>query len=119
MGKAEVTVDTKAGAYTASGKEGNISFSGTVPDLTEPFTIKGSGGAKLVFSYTPSSADGRSGRMAYTGTVGGYKLSGSGNYVVTGDEGGVLVLTQGSKGCSAGPESCIGGVARITLTPTT
>lgn len=64
VGKAEVTVDTKAGSYTASGKQGNISFSGTVSDLTQPFTIKGSGGAKLTFSYTPSSADGRSGRMA-------------------------------------------------------
>ena len=118
VGKAEVSVDTKAGSYTASGKQGNISFKGTVADLTEPFTINGTGGAKLTFSYTPSSADGRSGRMTYAGTVGGFKLSGSGNYIVTGDEGAVLVLTQGSKGCSAGPKSCIGGVARITLTPT-
>jgi len=117
VGKADVSVDTKAGSYTASGKAGNITFSGTVADLTEPFTIRGAGGAKLTFSYTPGGADGRSGGMTYVGTVGSHRLTGGGNYVITGDDGGVLVLTQGSEGCTAGPKSCIGGVARITLTP--
>jgi hypothetical protein len=117
VGKADVSVDTKAGSYTASGKAGNITFSGTVADLTEPFTIRGAGGAKLTFSYTPGGADGRSGGMTYVGTVGSHRLTGGGNYVITGDDGGVLLLTQGSEGCTAGPKSCIGGVARITLTP--
>jgi hypothetical protein len=118
VGRAEVGVDTKAASYTASGKAGNITFSGTVADLTKPFMISGAGGAKLSFSYTPGSADGRSGAMTYTGTVGSFRLTGGGNYTITGDEGGVLVLTQSSEGCTAGPKSCIGGVARITLTPT-
>ena len=117
VAKAKVAVDTKVGAYTASGKSGNIRFRGTVSDLTEPFTIRGGGGARLTFSYTPSDAAGRSGTMTYTGTVGGFELSGSGGYSIAGDEGGVLLLTQGSKGCAAGPLGCVGGVAEITLTP--
>ncbi len=67
VAKAKVAVDTKAGAYTASGKSGNIRFRGTVSDLTEPFTIRGGGGARLTFSYTPSDAAGRSGTMTYDG----------------------------------------------------
>jgi hypothetical protein len=117
VARAKVVVDTKAGAYAANGRSGNIRFKGTVADLTEPFTIRGGGGARLTFSYTPSDAGGRSGTMTYTGTVGGLELSGSGGYSIAGDEGGVLLLTQGSKGCAAGPLGCVGGVAEITLTP--
>ena len=117
VARAKVAFDTKAGAYTASGSSGNIRFRGRVADLTEPFTIRGGGGAKLTFSYTPSDAAGRSGAMTYTGTVEGLPLSGSGGYSIAGDEGGVLLLTQGSKGCAAGPLGCVGGVAEITLTP--
>ena len=118
VARAVVAVDTKAGAYAARGRSGNIRFSGTVADLTEPFTVMGGGGAKLTFSYTPSDATGRSGAMTYRGTVGGFELTGSGGYSITGDEDGVLLLTQGSKGCAAGPLGCVGGVATITLTPT-
>ncbi len=118
VAKADVVVDTKAGPYTASGKAGNISFSGSIADLTQPFTIKGEGGAKLTFSYAPSDDSGRKGRMTYTGTVGGYKLSGGGGYTIAGDEGDVLMLTQTSDACAAGPLGCIGGDASITLTPT-
>lgn len=117
VAKADVVFDTRTSAYIASGTAGNITFSGTIPDLTQPFTIAGAGGAKLTFSYVPTNASGRSGKMKYTGRVAGFKLSGSGSYTITGDEGGVLVLTQSIDACAAGPLGCSGGGATITLTP--
>ncbi len=117
VAKADVAFDTKETAYTASGGAGNITFSGTVPDLTQPFTIAGAGGAALTFSYSPTDATGRAGRMSYTGSVGGYQLTGSGSYTIAGDEGGILTLTQASDACAAGPLGCAGGAAVITLTP--
>ena len=116
VAKADVAFDTKTRAYTASGGAANVTFSGTVPDLTQPFTIADAGDAALIFSYAPD-ASGRAGRMSYTGNVGGYKLSGSGPYTISGDEGGVLTLTQTSDVCAAGPLGCAGGSAVITLTP--
>ena len=117
VARAAVVLDTRTSAYTASGTAGNITFSGTVPDLTKPFTIAGAGGARLTFSYVPTDASGRSGTMRYTGRVSGFKLSGNGSYKITGSEGGVLTLTQSINACSAGPLSCSGGGAAITLTP--
>lgn len=117
VARAEVVFDTRTSAYTASGTFGNITFSGTIPDLAQPFTIAGAGGANLIFSYVPSDSSGRSGTMTYTGSVGGFKLSGSGSYTITGDEGGVLVLAQSISVCNAGPLGCSGGDATITLTP--
>ena len=102
VARADVAFDTRSIAYTASGSAGNITFSGSVPDLTQPFTIDGAGGASLTFSYAPADATGRAGRMTYTGNTGGYKLSGGGPYTITGDEGGVLTLTQTSDACAAG-----------------
>jgi hypothetical protein len=117
VARATIDLDTSQTAYTASGTAGNITFRGTVPDLTQPFTVKGTGGARLTFSYAPTTASGRAGKMTYTGRVGGYKVSGSGSYTISGAEGGVLSLTQSIDACTAGPLACAGGVATITLTP--
>jgi hypothetical protein len=117
VAKAEVAFDTKKASYTASGKQGSLTFSGTVSDVTQPFTIAATGGAQGTFSYVPADETGRSGDMSYAGNVGGFKMTDSGTYTITGDDGGVLVLTQTHGACTAGSINCAGGTAKITLTP--
>jgi hypothetical protein len=117
VAKAEVAFDTKKTSYTASGKQGTLTFSGTVSDLTQPFTIDGSGGLKVVFTYVPADETGRAGSMNAAGRGGGFTITDSGTYTIAGDEGGVLVLTQTHAACTAGSFTCMGGTAKITLTP--
>jgi hypothetical protein len=117
VAKAEVAFDTKKASYTASGKQGSLTFSGTVSDLSQPFTIAAAGGAQGTFSYVPADETGRSGAMSYVGNVGGLKMTDSGTYTITGDDGGVLTLTQTHGACKAGSITCAGGAAKITLTP--
>lgn len=117
VAKSDLAFDTKQSAYTASGTAGNLTFSGTVADITQPFTVSATGGARVLFSYVPSDATGRTGKMTYTGSTAGFKLHGDGNYSITGDEGGVLTLTQTKGSCKAGSLQCAGGAATITLTP--
>ncbi len=71
VAKADVSFNTKTTAYTASGKAGNITFSGTVADLAEPFTISGSGGASLTFSYIPATSRDAAGRCRTRATSAG------------------------------------------------
>ena len=55
--------------------------------------------------------------MKVTGRGAGFTITDSGTYTIAGDEGGVLVLTQTHAACTAGSIACMGGTAKITLTP--
>jgi hypothetical protein len=44
VAKVDAVFDTTKGAYTATGKAGNVSFRGSVSDITQPFTITGDDG---------------------------------------------------------------------------
>jgi len=104
------------GGYTAVGGGPGISVSGSIPDLTAPFTLEGAGeGFTITFSYTPA-ADGRSGAVTYEGGGSGFEMSGSGTYTVTGKEGGPLKLVQTTDGCVKG-YGCKTTTETMTLTP--
>jgi len=114
IGTASVDFSTGA-AYTASGGSAGISISGTVADLTQPFTLDGTfDGGTMVLTYLPD-ADGRSGTFTNSGSASGFTLSGTGTYVITGDDGGPLTLTEMGNGCV--DTNCSTHTEVITLTP--
>jgi hypothetical protein len=119
VAKADVVFDTKPGGYVASGGGSGIVVSGSVPDLSAPFTLTGTGtGFTVTFDYTPTAPDGRSGTLRYSGKGGGVTLKGTGDYTIAGDDGEVLTMTSNNQGCAT-PGGCRSHVETITLTPTT
>lgn len=117
IGRTTVTINVGSVGYTASGGGPRISVSGTVADLTQPFTLQGEGsGFSVVFEYTPTSPDGRTGTLVYSGEGGGATLEGTGTYTIEGDEGGVLTMTAKNQGCAT-PGGCRSNTENITLTP--
>jgi hypothetical protein len=115
VGKASLTFDT-GGGYVASGGGNGVTITGSVADITQPFTLDGTlDGGSIVLTYLPDTEDGRSGTMSYVGSGSGFTLHGEGTYVITGDDGGPLTLTQDNVGCVN--DACAGGVEVITLTP--
>ena len=114
VGKATIDFDTKQSGYTASGG-GGVEFSGTVSDLSAPFTLSAVGdGFTVEFSFTPTDA--RSGSLAYSGGGGGVTMSGTGTYSISGDDPGPLAMAYDSEGCVAGG-GCRANSGTITLTP--
>ncbi|GIH03663.1 hypothetical protein Rhe02_17300 [Rhizocola hellebori] len=96
VAKASIDFDTKRGGYVASGGT-QVKVSGTVNDLTAPFTLQGKGtGFDVVYSYTPASGTG--GTYTYTGSGSGVSMQGSGTYQIAGSDP-VLTLTQTGNGC--------------------
>ena len=111
----DLTIEA-SGGFTAAGGGPGITTTGSIPDITEPFTLQGAGdGFTVTFSYTPS-ADGRSGAVSYEGGGSGFEMSGSGTYTVTGKDGGPLKLVQTTDGCVKG-YGCKTTTETMTLTP--
>lgn len=112
VAKASITLDTKRGAYIASGGS-KVSISGKIPDLAQPFTLSGVGdGFTVVFSYTPTND--RSGTVTYSGSGSGANMSGAGRYSISGEDP-VLTLTQTHGGC-VDIGTCATNTDVITLT---
>ena len=114
VGKATLEFDTKtARAYRAEGGLDDFHGTGTICDLSQPFTISG-GGNTVTFS--PSSAQG--GSYSYQGNMSGIGVHGSGTYSATADENGGKITASGN-GCVKTPMGthCNGGTERYTLTP--
>ncbi len=102
-------------AFSASGGNDGIMISGTVDDLKKPFTLDGViDGGSMVLSYVPD-ADGRSGTFTESGSAGGFSLTGDGTYLITGEDGGPLTLTEEGNGCV--DTFCSSHSEDITLTP--
>ncbi|UZK65358.1 hypothetical protein [Sphingomonas sp. M1-B02] len=101
-GKATETLrlNISEGAYSITGGAGDFEGSGTICDLAKPFTVEGSG---VKVTFTPSSAQG--GSYRYSGSISGFRLSGTGTYTVQYDgevATGVVATGPGSVGTSAG-----------------
>ncbi len=103
------------GGWEASSEGGRISITGTVSDITEPFTLEGvfeGGEASLTFVPT----DEHGGSYTYTGGGSGVTVSGGGTYTLEGNEGEVLTLRYSGDGC-ANPGGCAKTSAVVILTP--
>ncbi len=75
--KLELTLDTAGQAFRAQGGIGDFHGSGTICDITQPFTTEGGG---TVVKYVPTSD--RGGNYTYEGTMRGWPVFGHGTYVV-------------------------------------
>ncbi len=79
-------------SYTAQGGLEDFVGTGTICDLSKPFTISGSG---VVQMFSPTSEEG--GTYDYTGSGDGFTMQGSGTYVVTiADDGSGTIEATGS-----------------------
>jgi hypothetical protein len=114
VARAEVSFDTNAGSYLASGGADEFHGTGTICSLAQPFTIEGSG---VTMSFTPSSDKG--GTCTYRGSMQGFEVSGKGTYTVTAnDKGGTITATgEGSVKTPMGTMTA-NGTETYTLTPT-
>ncbi len=115
VGKATLEFDTKAvRAYTAAGGLDDFHGTGTICDLSKPFTISGGGNT---VTFTPSSEQG--GSYSYQGNMGGIGVYGKGTYTASADENGGKITGSGN-GCVKTPMGtrCNSGTERYTLTPT-
>jgi hypothetical protein len=89
IAKADVSFDTNSGAFEASGGLDEFHGTGTICDLTQPFTIQGSG---VTQSFSPTSNTG--GTYSYTGNMSGFPVKGTGTYTVKVDsKGGTITAT--------------------------
>lgn len=119
IGKADVTFSTGKPSYTADGSDTNsrgdtMQVTGTIPDLSKPFTLQGAiTGGTVTLKFTPK--DDRSGRFAVSGAFG---LSGGGSYTITGEGSGPLTLKTNGRACVGASGVCDTSNATITLTPT-
>lgn len=112
VGILDVTLDTKAKAYTISGGGGDLSFSGQTCDIGKPFSISGQG---ITIGFTPSST--AAGSYTFTGFAGG-TWSGGGSYTATFTSGGGSLQTNGTHTVSTPVGSFSNpGLMNFTLTP--
>jgi len=106
---------TSRGGWEASSEGGRISITGTVSDITAPFTLEGVfEGGEASLTFVPTNEHG--GSYTYTGGGSGVTVSGGGTYTLEGNEGEVLTLRYSGNGC-ANPGGCANTSAVVTLTP--
>jgi hypothetical protein len=111
-GKIERLANIAAGCrgYSITGGAGEFSGNGTTCDITQPFTISGSG---VTMTFTPSSYQG--GSNSYSGSMSGFAVSGSGNYTVNYQDGIAVSIKAGGDGTAGGAEGS--GDEFYTLVP--
>lgn len=115
VGRANLEFDTKAvRAYAIQGGGGQFSASGKICDLSQSFSISGSG---VTMTFSPSGEQG--GSYAYSGNMSGFGVHGSGTYTASVNENGGRITGSGP-GCVQTPmgTKCAGGTEKYTLTPT-
>lgn len=118
IGEGSIDSDTAATRYTASGGASEITFSGTVDGLTDPFTLDATfiGGAGT-FAFDPGSGGGLAGTVSISGGGGGATLSGGGTYTITENDDGTATLTSTTEACVDVSGICREAEHTITLTP--
>ncbi|MBZ0303771.1 MAG: hypothetical protein K8J31_28785, partial [Anaerolineae bacterium] len=113
-------VDWKFHGFRASGQSDQMTFSGTICDLTKPFILDGViGSYNYTFEYFPSN-QGQQGAMTYEGGSGDLIGSGSGVYEVKNLNSGSPTLEVNTMGCltiMGTLNSCKPTQDTITLTP--
>ncbi len=78
-------------SYTAEGGADDFHGTGTICDLTKPFTIAGSG---VTVQFTPASDT--AGTYDYTGAAAGVTMSGNGTYTVSVTDSGGTITASGT-----------------------
>ena len=114
-GRDTESVKLETSVWIASSDGGRISITGTVTDITAPFSLNGVfQGGEAVLTFVP--ADAHAGSYTFTASGSGATGSGEGSYTLAGNEGEVLTLTYTGSGCVVnGFCSETNGV--VTLTP--
>ncbi len=114
IARAEVSFDTNVAAYEASGGLDAFHGTGTICDLSAPFTIQGTG---ITQHFTPRNAT--SGTYRYDGAMAGIAMKGHGTYTVKADANGGTITATGP-GQVATPLGVFKstGTETYTLTPT-
>jgi hypothetical protein len=69
--------------YRATGSDGEFTYSGTICDLTKPFTVVSQNQGMFTFKFTPSG-DGRAGTGTWDGSYGSVYWTGGGPYTIEG-----------------------------------
>lgn len=92
VGKTSITLDTEAAkAFTLVGGGGDWFAEGTTCDISQPFSVSGTG---LTMAYTPTGPAG--GSYTLSGDAGGVVWSGGGTYsVALAPDGGGALITAG------------------------
>ena len=122
IGKATLDFDTQPAGYTASGGGDGISITGTIPDLSKPFTTEGVfTGGSTTFKHVPT--DDRSGTLSFSSPCGpGCVLEGKGTYTITENEDGTLLMNEAVSGCTTvtagfSQQTCRDSAPVVVLTP--
>ena len=116
VGSAAVDLDTSQTSYTATYNGGGIGITGTIDDLSQPFTTIGKfAGGSATFDHIP--ADDRSGTIDVGGGGSGAVLSGSGTYTIVENGDGTLTMNESISSCVAPNGSCRETAHAVLLTP--
>ncbi|HSM66218.1 MAG TPA: hypothetical protein VK860_07930 [Ilumatobacteraceae bacterium] len=116
VGRATLDFDTANTSYTASGGDGEGSFSGTVDDLANAFVIDITfPGGTGTYSFEPA---GDGGTLSVSGSGSGATVTGGGTYVRTDNNDGTVTLTTQTNSCVDVSNVCRDRSDTITLTPT-
>lgn len=111
-GKIERLAKIAAGCrgYSITGGADEFLGTGTTCDITQPFTVSGSG---VTMTFTPSSYQG--GSYSYSGSISDIAVSGSGDYTVNYQDGIAVSIKAGGDGSAGGAEGS--GDEFYTLVP--
>lgn len=122
IGTATINFDTKPSGYIASGGGGGISISGTIADLSQPFTTEGVfTGGSTTFKHTPTAS--RSGTISISSPCGpGCVLEGTGTYTIAENDDGTLLMTEAISACTTvtaefSKQVCMDSAPVVVLTP--
>ena len=107
----KIAAECKRG-YSITGGADEFSGTGTTCDITQPFTVSGSG---VTVTFTPSSFQG--GSYSYSGSMSGIEVSGGGNYSVNYQDGIAVSIQSGGDGSAGGASGSGGESYKLTLLP--
>jgi hypothetical protein len=115
--RAKAPCPAGGGGYVITGGGNGLKVSGTVADISRPFTVNGVIiGGKAVLTFTPDAKGALTGTVGYTIAGSGATGSGKGTWRMQPGAGGVIKLTDHVSGCVRGG-GCRATTETFTLTP--
>ena len=106
--------------YRATGKTMDVTYSGVICKLEDPFTVTGTSFLNsFPFKFVPNSGRGRSGTVSFNAAVPAIKMEGSGSYTIEGADTDKprIAMTMGSVGHTPLGSRQGGGTVYIDLVP--
>lgn len=106
--------------YRATGQTGDVTYSGVICKLEDPFTVTGTSSLNSYpFKFVPNSGRGTSGTVSFNAAVPGIKMEGSGSYIIEGwrTDKPRIAMTMGSVGHTPLGSRYGGGTVYIDLVP--